>query len=143
RLNLRAELRYLSDPPHSVLRRIYSGQVISGAPQIPRQAIVLFCGDRIKLVVVAPGASYGQPEEALAENVDLVCEPLALVLADVYGRMFTFTEPPESGSDDRFVEPFGWIDSRSTQQVPGDVLHDELVKWNVGVKRANHVITVL
>ena len=51
------------------------------------QGVIVFVADRVELVIVAAGAGDRQAEERLAKDVDLVVDPVDLVLAGVDGRM--------------------------------------------------------
>ena len=95
-------------------------------------------------MIVAAGAGDGQPEKRLAEDVEHVVEPVALVLANIDRRMDPLAQEPEARADDRLVEALAPDAVRGcVQQIARDVLDDELVVGHIGVERADDVVAIL
>ena len=64
--------------------------LIARAAQVAGQGVVVARRDGVELVVVAAGAGDGLAQERLAEHVDLVVDPVGLLLADIDRRLLSF-----------------------------------------------------
>src|SRR5690606_18015717 len=73
------------------------------ALQITKQTVVIRLRNRIELVVVTTSTCDRESEKGLAEDIDHVVEPIALILPDVDRRMNPFAEKPKARSQNRFV----------------------------------------
>ena len=67
-----------------VLHGLEAHLPVARAQDEPGQRVVVLASDGVELVVVAAGAGHGQAKERLGEDVDLVVDPVALVLTDVH-----------------------------------------------------------
>src|SRR5205085_3712260 len=57
--------------------------------------------------------------------------------------MNLFTQEPEAGTEDGFIEALGGVGSWLGQEIAGQVLDDELVVADIRVERPDDVIAVL
>ena len=94
-------------------------------------------------MVVTTGASHRQPQERLGKNVQLIVEAIGLILVGIDRTVGGLVQIPEAGGDHRLVEPGGRMTSGVLEQIPRDLLPNELVIRHVLVERADEVITVL
>ena len=86
----------LLDLPARIEHRLLTARAL----QIAAERVVIRLADRIKLVIVASRAGDRQAKKRLAENVDLIVQPIALMLADIDRRVRLLAEKPEPGGDD-------------------------------------------
>ena len=90
--------------------------------KIGQQAVVVALRDRVELVVVAAGAAERQPEDRLAERVELLVGDVHLHLLLVRLGQQLRPEDQEAGRG----QPVRVV-GRVRQQVAGDLLAEELV----------------
>ena len=119
------------------------GLAIGAADEETGERVVVALGDGIELVVVAAGAGDGHAEEGFRHHVEAVVHAVALVLADVHGRMHFLAEEPEAGAEDGFVAAGVGVQAGLRDEVAGEVLDDELVVRHVGVEGADDVVAVV
>ena len=97
---------------------IQDGLLVPGALEEAREGVVVSRGDRVELVVVAPGAADGQAQEGLGEDVDLVVDAADFLLADVDRGVGPLAEAEEPGADDGLVEPVGGMPAGGPSRSP-------------------------
>ena len=92
-------------------------------------------------MVVAAGASQRHAEERLPEGIDPVVSPVGRILGNVDRRMDLLAEIPETGAEHRQVGA-GGVQPGGVEEVPRDLLADELVVRKIGVEAVDHPIAV-
>ena len=112
------------------------------AVQRSEQRVVVALADRVELMVVAPGARDRQTLEGLGQDVDLVVSPLDTLLPGVYGLVAQLDEPKVGGAENRFVDLAVRAEAGSLQQVARQVLAHQLVIGDIGVERADQVVSI-
>ena len=128
--------------------RLQDGLRIDGAHRRPRavhraeERVVVLLADRVELVVVAAGARHGQPKERLRRHVHLVVRPLDAILPGIDRLEAVLDEPEVGRTDHRLVGSAVRGEARVRQQVPGQVLADQLVVGDVVVEGADQVVAV-
>src|ERR1700722_5031548 len=88
------------------------------APEDARKSIVVRGGDGVELMIVTAGTRHGQSQDPSGRHVNLVVDrvfPLSFILR---------AQRQKAGGDDPLIAP---VLSAGRQQVPGDLLLDELV----------------
>ena len=102
------------------------------------EGVIVARGDRVVLVVVAPGAAERQAEHRLAGRVQAVLDDLVLVL------QLPGAEPLRLGEEPGRDHPPGIILARPVggQDVAGDLLVEEPVVRDVGVEGVDHVVAI-
>ena len=110
-----------------------------GARQDARQGVVVAGGDRVELVVVAPGAADRQPEEGLADRVELLVDHVDQQLLLVGRADHLGPDDEEPGRHD-VVVPL--LLGAEGEQVAGELLGEEPVERLVGVERGDHVVAI-
>ena len=93
-------------------------------------------------MVVAAGTGDRQPQEGLGDDVDLVVDPVGLVLADVDRRVGASPRNQNPVAEDRLVKAVDADAGEAVEQVAGDLLDDELVVRQVGVEGPNDVVAI-
>ena len=94
-------------------------------------------------MVVASGAAYGQTEEGLTEDVQLVLDAVGVILLGVGRGVHRLVKIPVTGSDDGLIKLILRMPTGFLQQVPGDMLDKELVIGQVRIKGPDQVVAVL
>ncbi|GIT28317.1 MAG: hypothetical protein Ct9H300mP1_03630 [Planctomycetaceae bacterium] len=108
-----------------------------GAAEDSGQGVVVGRGDRVKLVVVAPGTGNCQSQDCLANHIQLVVDD---VQRDVAAVERFLSDRQQSG---RHLQPPGLGPGFSgLQQVTGKLFDQEPVVGDVGVDRVDHVVAV-
>ena len=105
----------------------------------PGQCVVVGCRNRIDLVVVAPGATEGHPQECFADGIHLLIDDVHLQFDGVVFRQHFGANRQEAGGDQTFAPG-----ARSTfgEQVAGDLFPHKLVVGFVLLERIHHVVPV-
>ena len=138
-----AELRELRGDFAVSFHHSEGGLAIGAADEEAGERVVVALGDGVELVVVAAGAGDGHAEEGFRHHVEAVVHAVALVLADVHGRVDFLAEEPEAGAEDGFVPAGGGVEAGLRDEVAGEVFDDELVVRHVGVESADDVVAVV
>ena len=81
------------------LGRIDDGFADVGAVHDSGQRVVIGRGNGVELVIVATGAGDGEPQECLADDVDLVVNLVGAGLDRVGGAVEDFSKPVNTGAD--------------------------------------------
>ena len=79
-----AEVHQLSAHPLVVLHGFEADLPVARTQDESGQRVIILAADGVELVVVAAGAGDGQAQERLGEDIDLVIDPVAFVLADIH-----------------------------------------------------------
>ena len=104
-------------------------------PECGGHAVVVFLGNRIKLVVVAAGALERQPQEGGAGRVHQVFEPLVAILEVVVGLIVPGAHPQKPCGDHRLLIGVGhFVTSELTGHKP--------VEGHVAVERLHHPVAI-
>ena len=98
--------------------------------------------DRVELVVVAAGAGDREPEEGLADHVDLVVDVTHLFVDRVHGLVAVLDHAEMPGAEGGLVELFRGVEARGVQQVTGQLLTDELVVRDVRIEGSDEIVAV-
>ena len=107
-----------------------------GAAEDSGQGVVVGRGDRVKLVVVAPGTGNCQSQHGLANHIQLVVDD---VQRDVAAVERFLSDRQQSR---RHLQPPGFGRVSGLQQVTGKLFDQEPVVGDVGVDRVDHVVAV-
>ena len=99
-----AQCRQLGRRLAVVLHRLEAHLPEARTKHEPAQGVVILRADRVELVVMATGAGDRQPEERLAEDIDLVVDAVALVLPDVDRRMHFLAKKSPPGPKHGLVD---------------------------------------
>ena len=125
-------------PPARVQVRL----LLTRTLQVTRQTVVVLVADRIELVIVTSRTRHGHAKERLTHHIDLVIDPVRLVLTDIGRRMRLLVQEPPARRLDRFVDfRFGvdaWLD-----KVASDVFFHKPIKRHIVVQRADDIVAVL
>ncbi len=110
---------------------------IDRAGEDPVEGIVVPSGDRVEFMIVAPGATDGEPEEGLAEIIERVLD------GDVFQTLGA--DPDSAGGGDvaggnGLFPPL--VVGMGGEEVSGNLLAYELVVGLVPVKGVDHVIAI-
>ncbi len=97
--------------------------------------VELLLRERVELVVVALGATNGQPKPNGSNGVDAVENFLKAFFANLCSRLAVLDAISQKPGGDPLV------DRRGGQQVPSDLFDGELVKWLVAVKSLDHPLS--
>jgi hypothetical protein len=103
-----------------------------GAVENAGQRVVIVVRNRIEFMIVAAGATEGEAQERLAHRVDLVIDHVAdhLLLVSVVSVPGTVYQEACRDATRRI----GRLSRRIWEQIAGDLMHDELVEWQVVVE---------
>ena len=94
------------------------------------ERVVVLAGDRIELVVMAPGAADGQTEQPPADQVDPIVDDLVLIV-----------EEPAADREETHRRQRARV-SPQVELVGGDLLKQEPVEGHVRVEGPDHVVAV-
>ena len=122
--------------PLVVARLVAADSVRGDVGEERDQAVVVGLGDRIDLVVVAPGAAHREPQEGLARGADQVVELVVLGLQLVGRFVVPDPQPVVAGGGDRLVGDV-------LEFVARQLLADEAVVGLVVVQAVDDVVAVL
>ena len=109
---------------------------------VGRQGVVVLIGNRVEFMIVATGATNGKPKKGLPKNVQLVFNPVGIILLGVGGRMNGFVKEPITRPDDGFVEFALRVEPWFLEQIACDVLDQELVIRKIIIESADQVVSV-
>ncbi len=106
------------------------------------ESVEVGLADRVELVVVATGAGNRQPQERLADDIDLVVDVADLFIEGIDRLVAVLDKAEVAGAEGGFVQVFAGIEPRLGEEVARDLLADELVIRDIGVEGADEVVAV-
>ena len=89
------------------------------------------------------GTGDGQPEERLAEDIDLVVDPLTFIQADVHGRMILLAEKRPPGRDHRLIDVRATTEPWLGQKIARQMFEQKLIVGHALVERPDEVIAIV
>ena len=93
-------------------------------------------------MIVTTGASNGQAKKGFAENVELVFDPVGIVLLGVGRGVHGLVKIPKTRPDNGLVEFALGIKSRLIHQISGNVLDQKLVVRQVVIESPDQIVPV-
>ncbi len=111
-----------------------------GARQDARQRVVVAGGDRVELVVVTSRAADRQPEEGLADRVELLVDHIDQQLIFIRRADHLGPHDEEPGRHDVLVP---LLLGAEGEQIAGQLFGEEPVERLVGVERADHIVAIM
>ena len=121
-----------------VVSRFNAGKHL-GAAKDPGQSVIIGCGNRVELVIVAAGTGHAQPHHSPRGDINLLVGHVHRILLAV--SLIQPLHPNCEKAGRRDVLVFLRI-VLGRQQIAGNLLADELVVGFVGRKRVKDVVAV-
>ena len=130
--------------------RVDSGLSIAATDRETGQSVIIPLGNRIELVVMAPGTTHCESQECFGHHINPIVHPVGFIFTNVDRGMNFLSQEPESRSNQRFIDwqsrswaRIGVSTPSRFNQIACNLFSQKTVVRDIGIDGSNHVITKL